>query len=85
MLSEPEYKTLAISHDQWKECRNRYKPITGITPDSDCLEIQVWYYPPSLIAKDFVVDPLSLYLSLKESPDERVQSSLDDMLKDLSW
>jgi hypothetical protein len=37
----------------------------------------VWSYKPELFAKERVVDRLSLYLSLKDNEDERVQAALE--------
>jgi hypothetical protein len=42
--------------------------------------IQIWKYDPSLLSDGNSVDPLSLYLSMKDNEDERVQSSLETML-----
>ena len=49
-----------------------------------CLE--VWKYDPSVLVDDLpndlpVVDPLSLYLSLKDSHDERIENALDEIIK----
>ena len=32
-----------------------------------------------------VVDPLSLYLSLKDSTDERIEMALEKIIKDYIW
>lgn len=53
-------------------------------PDSVVLE--GWRYPPAVLSPDGVhVDNLSLYLSLRESPDARVQSALEEMLESMPW
>jgi hypothetical protein len=49
------------------------------------LEIEVWSYAPSLFAEGEVVDRLSLYLSLKESKDERIEAAREEMVKGLHW
>ncbi|MDX2246196.1 MAG: MarR family transcriptional regulator [Bacteroidia bacterium] len=53
-----------------------------------CLE--VWKYNPltlieHLQRKHPVVDPLSLYLSLKESKDERIETALEEIIRDFIW
>jgi hypothetical protein len=53
--------------------------------DPDANEIEVWRYPPALFAERDVVDPLSLYLSLKGTSDERIEASLDEMMRKLGW
>jgi hypothetical protein len=48
--------------------------------------IQFWSYDPlySNIANG-TVDPFSLYLSLKDDHDERVQMCLDEMMENMKW
>lgn len=43
--------------------------------------VEIWRYDPSLLANDGSVDPLSLYLSLINSPDARIQIALSDLLE----
>lgn len=47
--------------------------------------IEAWNYAPALLADGPAVDPLSLYLSLREDPDERVQLAMSSMMEDLAW
>jgi len=46
--------------------------------------LELWKYPPNIIGGKSV-DPLSLYLTLQNDPDERVQIALDEMMKGLPW
>ena len=39
-------------------------------------EIQVWKHNPKMLSTEGVVDKLSLYLSLKDNEDERIQIEL---------
>lgn len=57
------------------------------TPDLDAAVVilEVWNYDPSLLSPGRIVDPLSLYLSLCEDPDERVQAALTSMMEALQW
>jgi len=45
------------------------------------VQIEIWRYDPKLLAVDGHVDPLSLYLSLKDSPDARIQKTIADLLE----
>lgn len=47
--------------------------------------IEIWKYAPELLAKDGVVDRLSLYLSLKDSEDERIQIELEHLIDNMQW
>jgi hypothetical protein len=47
------------------------------------VHIEVWNYAPSLFAHDGWVDKISLYLSLKDNNDERIQHELTLMMQGL--
>jgi hypothetical protein len=56
-------------------------------PDSDGAHaaIQCWSYNPALLSDAPHVDPLSIYLDLRDTHDVRVQGELDSMLEVLPW
>jgi len=45
--------------------------------------IEIWKYAPGILAENKIVDPLSLYLALKEDGDERVEKELEKMIERL--
>ncbi len=47
--------------------------------------LEIWSYPPQLLGDDTMVDPLSLYLSLRTSGDERVQQQLEQLILEVKW
>ncbi|MDO9555996.1 MAG: hypothetical protein Q7J82_00210 [Coriobacteriia bacterium] len=49
------------------------------------LEVEVWTYAPGLLSNGPTVDCLSLYLSLRDDQDERVQSALEEMMRGVKW
>lgn len=65
--------------DQWKNL--------NVEEGRYCLE--VWKYDPGKLAEgitdDRNVDPLSLYLSLKETQDERVEMALNNIIEKYIW
>ena len=85
MLVEPANPVFAVSREDWKSLKQRRQ--IGILPTKEpgSLEIEVWSYAPTLFAKDKLVDRLSLYLSLKDSKDERIEIALEEMLKGQPW
>jgi len=85
MLAPPEYTIYALSREDWKALRQRHKTIEVPTQDPDASEIEVWWYPPALFAENGIVDPLSLYLSLKEDRDERTETALEEMMEKFKW
>ena len=60
-------------------------------PESDVREyegdyVEGWKYDPRLLAgKDGIVNPLSLYLSLRNNADPRVEEAREAMLKGVLW
>ena len=85
MLAPPEYTTYALSREDWKALRQRHKINEVPVQDPDASEVEVWWYPPVLFAEDGIVDPLSLYLSLKEDHDERTETALEEMMEKFKW
>jgi hypothetical protein len=54
--------------------------------DVDTVLIQRWWYPPVILTEDNQnVDRLSLYLSLRDSKDERIQAGLVQLLEKMKW
>lgn len=52
--------------------------------------LEVWKYNPLTLVDELpndrtVVDPLSLYLSVKESMDERIEMALDQIMEKFIW
>ncbi len=48
-------------------------------------EIQVWKYNPEMLSSTGVVDRLSLYLSMRDDKDERVQIELERLMDEMQW
>jgi len=43
--------------------------------------METWKYDPSILARSGIADPLSLYLSLRHSADERVQKEIEKLIR----
>lgn len=58
-----------------------------IMPDDDEADVKVeaWSYDPCALTELATADPLSVYLTLRESPDERIQEQLEALMKRISW
>ncbi len=55
------------------------------TVDDAAAFIEAWRYDPAILAAGGLVDPLSLYLSLRDSADDRVQQALETLLGERQW
>ena len=85
LLAEPKIPVFAFSADEWK-VRMQHDNILKLTlPEPGGFEIELWKYAPAQFANEGRVDRLSLYLSLKDNTDERVQSALDALLGGMEW
>lgn len=47
--------------------------------------METWSYDPLLLARGDRVDALSLHLSLRDSPDERIQQQLTELIDHVAW
>lgn len=47
--------------------------------------IEVWRYNPRLLSNTGTVDKLSLYLSLKDNEEERIQIELENLIEQIKW
>ncbi len=81
MLGAPRTPTYAVGRDQWRRLQAKAIPRLHTEEPGTCA-VQVWRYDPALFAKDGAVDVFSLYLSLKDSHDERVAMALAQTMKD---
>ncbi|MGE3954328.1 MAG: winged helix-turn-helix domain-containing protein [Parachlamydiales bacterium] len=53
--------------------------------DEAVVELEIWRYPPEVLAVEGRIDPFSLYLSLEGSGDERVEMALEQMMEEIAW
>lgn len=82
MLARPKRRVWAVSAKFLKalpflvDLRIVPKESRDLAP----FELEIWRYDPQILAVDGVVDPLSLYLSLQEVTDERVEAERETLL-----
>ncbi len=85
MLAEPQIPVIAFSADEWKVRSQEDKIVKLTLPEPGGFEVELWKYDPAQFTKEGMVDRLSLYLSMKDNTDERVQSALNVLLEDMRW
>ena len=81
-ISEVNKNIYAVSFESLKLLRDE-KKIKFVDSYTAATTLQVWKYDPGVLAKKNVVDPLSLYLTLKDDPDERTHGELKKLIDDL--
>jgi hypothetical protein len=85
LLAPPPRPTVALSQKQWLTLRQENQVVEVPEQDPNALTIEVWSYSPAQFADSDLVDPLSLYLSLRDSDDERVETSLEELMDKVKW
>ena len=53
--------------------------------EDDYICLEEWKYSPKLFARDGKVDPISLYCTLRDDPDERIQGELEQVVENIKW
>jgi hypothetical protein len=85
MLAEDPVPVLAIHSLKFSALLRSGKLTVCPYREEGCSQVELWRYDPAPLAEDGTVDRLSLYLSLKGHPDERVEGSLHDLLEAVPW
>ena len=84
-LAEPANPIWAINSTAGRLLTRKYRAGELSSKDLNDQEIEVWSYDPKLFAAAGAVDRLSLFLSLREEKDERVEDALEKMMKEMPW
>lgn len=73
-------------NDFASELANPEKALREVYPrDPAGVEVETWAYDPGALTRGDVVDKLSLYLSLRDHPDERVGIAAAELLETFEW
>lgn len=80
MLAPEDIPTKVVTTDEFKDLKRRDYPLFDF---EDVQRLEVWKYPP--LGEEGVVDRFSLYLTLKEDKDPRVEKELETMINDTQW
>ncbi len=84
-MAAPDHAVVAMGAKEWAAYRWRQEASILPVADSQATVVEVWSYPPRPYRDPGVVDPLSLFLSLRDERDERVEMALDEMMEGLRW
>ena len=86
LLAPPSTPVYAVSLDDWKSMKLTNAIVELPAAETQSHEVEIWNYSPLLFKEeDDVVDRFSLYLSLQDNVDERVQSALEKMMEEVLW
>ena len=80
-LSFPRIETRAMAASEWKAFATRYELDQPVSWDEPVIELETWTYDPLLLGDDNLVDTISLYLSLPDTTDDRIEAAKDALLR----
>ncbi len=84
-LAEPANPVLALEGKKWKKAKTSNDIMILDIAEPNASELEVWSYSPALFGINGVADRFSLYLSMREDNDERVQSALKGLMEQVEW
>lgn len=93
LLASPAVTVKSITASDWTRFRTKFEThLAQSALDNDTLStdagkqstLELWRYDPRLLSDGDMVDPLSLYLSLREQSDERVEQALAQLLENIA-
>ena len=85
MINPPGYMVRAISSKYLNTQDIKFINNMDIVKDNKFVQLEVWEYDPKLFTDKKYVDLLSLYASLKDEQDERIEQALEEMLGGEAW
>jgi hypothetical protein len=85
LLNPPKSLVYAVGGKEFRELDVKVEENTDIVKDETLVELQVWDYDPKRFGNERCVDVLSLYASLKDVKDERIEQALDESLRGKEW
>lgn len=81
-LSADKQPTYAVNTEIYEQLKRNHQLISE-NKKYGKIALEIWNYDPNLLGNRVNVDPISLYLSLQTSEDDRVQQSLEQMINEL--
>ena len=85
MIGAPASPVVAMSRASFRVHVEEGSVVLADDKSEAVAGVQVWSYAPAILAKDGVVDLLSLYLSLAEEEDPRVEIARAELLRSVKW
>ena len=83
MLAEDQYPTYAMRDRDLVSAFERGELVGCQSRDEANARMESWKYDPWVLAENDVVDRCSLYLSLRNSGDERIQKEIKTLIERL--
>lgn len=85
MINSPGHMIRAISSKDLNKQDIKIIKNKDIVKDHKFVKLEIWEYDPKLFTEKKYVDIMSLYSSLKEEKDERIEQALEEVLRGEVW
>jgi hypothetical protein len=85
LLEDDPLPTYACYGNAWKKLIDLPSVAEVGHVEEASARVECWRYDPGLLVGEDMVDPLSLFLSLADFPDERVRLASKSLLEDKQW
>ncbi|NOZ87181.1 MAG: hypothetical protein GXP49_13105 [Deltaproteobacteria bacterium] len=85
LLKPDGLPTFAVWKKEFKSILKENSLVEIQSEEGADLVLEEWYYDPQKLSDDALVDQLSLYLSLRDNSDERIQIALEEMMETVPW
>lgn len=84
MINSPLLPIYAMGIEEYRQA-HKPKGLQLSPVDEADFEFEIWNYNPKPFSEHGRVDPFSLYLSLRETKDERIEAALEDLMEKIKW
>lgn len=84
MIGESSQPTFAIGKEEFRSLKT-LGTLHQLDKKNGTVKIEVWTYNPVILSNKQDADKLSVYLSLQNAEDERVQAERQELLNQISW
>ena len=85
MINPPGHPIMAIDRNKLNKKQIEIVKNKDLIKDAKLVELELWDYDPGLFSKNHHVDLLSLYATLKEETNERIEQALEEVLRNEPW
>lgn len=85
MINSSGHAVRAISQKQFGKEALEIIKNRDIVKDQKLIELEIWEYDPTQLTDMKYVDIMSLYASLREKKDERIEQALQEVLRGETW
>lgn len=84
-IAAPKVPVRSLHRTEARSTARRFDTSNAPREDPGWCELELWSYDPMTFAHNGRVDPLSLFLSLRTDPDERIEAALEQLLREVAW